>query len=511
MIEILRAISAEFFLVLLASGMYLAGAFFSWPAWRWLAVSIVGLIVAAVAMATCSAHVATDATALVSTGALAQFGAALALAAGLAMLLLNSRVAERETGGEYFASLLLVVAGGMLVAKANELVLLFLSLELISLPTYLLLCLSRRDAAGQESTAKYFYLSIFSSAVFLFGLSSIYGFAGTTDLSLIGQQVAAHAGELPATLVLGLTLVVAGLSFKMAAVPFHFYAPDVYQGTTNAAAAVLAWAPKIAGLLAVVRLAVLTMPALGQQSPWLWWLLAAVTMTTGNVLGLLQTHLRRLLAYSGIAHVGYLLIGVGAASAGSGPFLTGGPLESVAFYLVAYAGMSFGVFAAIAYLHSPQRPVENIDDLAGLGRTQPLLAASIAAMLIGLTGIPITAGFWGKLAVFASAVNCREPMYLWLAVIGVINAAISSYYYLRIIGAMYMRPAPERPVQPAGGLGPLTVALAGAFLTVAIGVVPAPFLDLVRGLEAERLPAAAISADRPAEDSSPRVAQSVSP
>ena len=205
-------------------------------------------------------------------------------------------------------------------------------------------------------------------------------------------------------------------------------------------------------------------------------------MTVGNCMGLLQNNLRRLLAYSSIAHAGYMLVGVGAACVGGERFLTANAVESVGFYLIVYAAMTLGAFAVIAYLDSRARPVETIDDLAGLARTQPLIAAAMATVMIGLTGIPLTAGFWGKLALFASAVTCHAPGYLWLALIGVINAAISAYYYLRIVSAMYMRDGAQ-PVQPTGSRGAWTVAVLGAVLTLLVGVMPSPFLKAVRGLE----------------------------
>lgn len=490
MLQSLQAISPALLLIGLASLMYLAGAFVAWPPRWWLGIGLAGIGLALVTEYSCAVNAVPRESALVSSDPLARFGTVLALLSGLGLLLLTGRVPERETAAEYVASLLLIVAGGSLVASAQELVLLFLGLELISIPSYVVLYLARHDPCGQEATAKYFFLSIFSSALFLYGLSFVYGTVGTTHLEALRQLGPAPAAA--ATMTLALTLVLAGLGFKMAAVPFHFYAPDVYQGTSPAAAAVLAWAPKAAGVVALLKLVVFALPAAAAQGAWLVWLLAALTMTVGNVLGLLQDHLRRLLAYSSIAHAGYMLVGVGAACAGGSEFLTSGAPASVMFYLAVYAAMTLGAFAVLAYLASPERPVETIDDLAGLARTQPVVAAAMAALLIGLTGIPLTAGFWGKLAVFADAITCRDPRYLWLAVIGVLNAAISAYYYLRIIGAMYFRHS-QRPVQPAGGRGPLCVALLGALLTVLVGVWPGPLLHAVRGISGQ--PPVAVAAE----------------
>ncbi|MBI3462755.1 MAG: NADH-quinone oxidoreductase subunit N, partial [Planctomycetes bacterium] len=444
MTETLRAISPEIILIAVASLMYLAGTFASAPCRCWFWTAVVSIALAGLALGTCAVYANLPEEPLVQIDGLAVFGKVLALVTGLALVLLSDSMALHESAPEYFASLLLVVAGSVLVAGANELVLLFLALELISIPSYLLLYLPKRDAAAQESAAKYFFLSIFSSALFLYGLSFVYGAAGSTNLHVIAQfDQQASAGP-PLTLIVATALIMAGLGFKVAAVPFHFYAPDVYQGTTNTLAALLAWVPKAAGFLTMLRLITFGMPYLNQKMAWLACVLAAVTMTLGNVLGLLQTNLRRLLAYSGIAHAGYMLIGIGVGTAGASRYLTATGSDSVTFYLLAYAAMTLGVFAVLVYLSSPQRPVETIDDLAGLARTHPGVAMALAIFLFSLTGIPITAGFWGKVAIFSSALTYGAPphgdlRYLTLAVVGVVNAAISSYYYLRIIGTMYMQ------------------------------------------------------------------------
>ncbi len=489
MMDTLQAVSPELLLIACASVMYVAGAFVNWPVRRWCALSLAALALAGITLVMCAWHPRLGESAAVSNDPLARFGAALALLTGAALFLLSTRLPEPETAAEYCASLLLVVVGGMLVAKAQELVVLFLGLEFISIPTYVLLYLARQDAHGQEAAWKYFFLSIFSSALFLYGLSLLYGAVGSTHFSAIRDSASAIDGT--ATVLVALTLIVAGLAFKLAAVPLQFYAPDVYQGTATMTAAVLAWAPKAAGMFALLRLVVFTLSSFGTNvavssfgtnAAALFWILAAATMTVGNIMGLLQNNLRRLLAYSGIAHAGYMLVGVGAACVGGERFLTGNAVESVGFYLIAYAAMTLGAFAVIAYLDSRSRPVETVDDLAGLARTQPVIAAAMATVMIGLTGIPLTAGFWGKLALFASAVTCDAPSYLWLAVIGVINAAISAYYYLRIVGAMYMRDG-ARPVQPTGSRGAWTVAVLGAVLTILVGVLPGPFLKSVHGLK----------------------------
>jgi NADH-quinone oxidoreductase subunit N len=249
----------------------------------------------------------------------------------------------------------------------------------------------------------------------------------------------------------------------------------VYQGTTNTLAALLAWVPKAAGFIAMIRLVSFAMPSLAGPTAWLSWVLAVVTMTTGNIFGLLQTNLRRLLAYSSIAHAGYMLVGIGVGAEGGPGFLGTTGSASVIFYLVAYAAMTLGVFAALVYLSSSNRPVETVDDLAGLAKTHPQVALAIALFLFSLTGIPVTAGFWAKFAIFSSALASGDERYVWVAVIGVINAAISSYFYLRIIGVMYMQES-YTPVVPSGGRASLAVVAACGLATILLGVLPGPVM-----------------------------------
>ncbi|MFP6767989.1 MAG: NADH-quinone oxidoreductase subunit N, partial [Planctomycetaceae bacterium] len=324
----------------------------------------------------------------------------------------------------------------------------------------------------------------------LYGLSFIYGAVGSTNLwavqSVLGAGPAATLAD--GSLPLALVLVVGGLSFKMAAVPFHFYAPDVYQGTTSPLAGLLAWAPKAAGVIAVLRIVSVAANYEGSPSPWLMALVAAATMFTGNILALLQDNLKRLFAYSSVAQAGYMLIGVGVVCVErtgvrseefriTSGYLTNDGSESVLFYLLAYAVMTLGVFAVLTCLSGRGRSAESVHDLAGLGKRHPGVALAMVVFLFSLTGIPLTAGFWGKLALFSSALASGDRLYTYLAVIGVINAVISSYYYLRIIGIMYMHePSVGEPLQIQQGGAALSVVTACAALTLMIGVLPSPFL-----------------------------------
>jgi NADH-quinone oxidoreductase subunit N len=461
----------------------------------WGIVTLGTLVVAGVALylspVTATAPPAAIYAGPVFVDSLAVLMKALALAGGVVLLLCSWDTVSDQHAGEYHACLLLIVAGLCLTACSNELVTLFLALELTSIPTYVILYLPRHDKAGQEAAMKYFLLSVFSSALFLFGLSYLYGLAGTTNLPAIMAAVAPAASGLPALAPAAVVLILAGLGFRITAVPFHFYAPDVYQGTATPNAALLAFVPKVAGFVALIRVLGFVLPgsistgfSLMAQMPSLLWILAAVTMTLGNVLALLQDNLKRLLAYSSVAHAGYMLIGLAVAPSLRGEGLDGG-IDAVLFYLMGYAAMTIGAFAVLIALSTPQKQVETFDDLAGLGSTHPGLAAFMTLFLFSLIGIPLTAGFAGKLLIFwgAMAVPGAEPdqlrLFRLLALIGVINAAIGGWYYLRIVAVMYLRTAlkPLDRVRSVPGVAALWIC---ALVTLALGMYPRPFLQWTR-------------------------------
>jgi NADH-quinone oxidoreductase subunit N len=443
---------------------------------------------------------------------------ALSLAGGAVLVLVSWDEVPDEQAADYHACILLMVAGMNLTGMANELVTLFLSLELISIPTYALLYLPRVDRPAQEAAMKYFLLSVFSSALLLFGFSYLYGLAGTTNLPALVRAFESWPtpAPLPGLALVALVMVVAGLGFRITAVPFHFYAPDVYQGTTPAAAALLAFVPKVAGFTALVRVLGFVLPGfvlpqagpgvieshptatspLGDQVPFLFWIVAAVTMTLGNVLALLQDNLKRLLAYSSVAHAGYMLIGLAVA-----PRLTTdsaaplGGVEAILFYLVAYGAMTIGAFAILSALSTPGRPVETVDDVAGLGRSHPGPALLMTLFLFSLIGIPLTAGFVGKLWLFLAALAVpvypdvpqalpqqltQQRLFITLAVIAAVNAAIGGWYYLRVVAAMFLR-EPLQPL-PRPAVRPVRAAvLVCALVTLSAGIYPRP---LVRAVQA---------------------------
>lgn len=443
------------------------------------------------------------------------------LLSGFILLGLAHREPPEDRSAEFFGSFLMIQAGAMLTASANDLILLFVGLELVSIPTYLLLYLSRRTPSTQEAATKYFFLSIFASALLLYGMAFLYGVAGTTNLKALGALAASSIPYFPNTSlgILAVVFIMAGLCFRVAAVPLHFYAPDVYQASPLPIAALLAWIPKVVGFVAMIRALTAVLAAREVGDPLvhkvvlLCWIIAAATMTLGNAVALLQSDLKRLLAYSSIAHAGYLMVGITAAFAGGekGIALYHGS-ESVLFYLAAYAFMTLGAFAVILALRTRDgRPATTIDDLAGLGWTNRIPALGLTVCLLSLMGFPPLAGFFGKLQIFAaafSAVDGEEAGSLkLLAIVGMLNAAVGAFYYLRIIVLMYFGTAAE-PLTATGGWPVALAAGACASLSVLIGIAPDSLSRACRdaSVAANARPAAAVelppavvgSADAPA-------------
>jgi NADH-quinone oxidoreductase subunit N len=354
---------------------------------------------------------------------------------------------------------------------------------MISIPVYIMLYLPRHDDASQEAALKYFMLSIFSSALLLFGFSYLYGLAGSTNIAAILHTLnRASLEDLLGLRGMALIMIVAGLGFRITAVPFHFYAPDVYQGAPTVLGALLAFVQKAAGFAALLRVLGFVVPpvlmadtrqigmALSHHVPILFWFLAVVTMFLGNVLGLLQDNVKRLLAYSSIAHAGYMLVALAAA-----PYWADG-VEAVLFYLVAYGAMTIGAFAVLSYLSTTQRQVETMDDLAGLSASHPGIALFMTVFLFSLIGIPFTAGFTGKLLVFFGALGVSAGpqetlLFRVLVVLAVINAAIGAWYYLRIITVMYLRTS-VRPLENQRAWPGLATLWLCAILTIGLSFPP---------------------------------------
>ncbi len=380
------------------------------------------------------------------------------LGMGLLFVLVNWHQPAAQERGEYMSMILFSLLGVLLTASANDLVVLFLAVELVSVPTYVLIALSREDIRASEAAVKYFFLGAMSAAILAYGMSFLYGAAGTTTLyslaDIPARPMLASGPQMSSWALIGVLLVFAGLAFKIAAVPLHVYVADVYEGAASPVTGMLGFVPKFAGFVALVKI----FGACNWQLPdavyWMVWLVAAATMTAGNVLALLQKNVKRILAYSSIAHTGYMLIAllVGPA-AGEGPMRDG--TAALLFYVAVYGAMNLGVFAMLAAFKTRQRAVETLDDLAGIAGRAPLSALAMAICVFSLMGFPPTAGFVGKLYVFSSAFSLGQshPFHgplIALAIIGVLNSAIGAAYYLRIVARAYTH-AEIDAVVPIGG------------------------------------------------------------
>ena len=462
----------------------------------WFAASLLGVVGAAVLAVTVkSAAPLVPTVAPIIPDGVADFVRWVAIVSAAVLLFVSWAEVSSKCAAEYYACLLVAAAGVSLVGRANDLITLFLALELLSIPTYVLLYLPSQKKLNQEASAKYFLLSVMSSAVLLFGFSYLYGLTGTTNITAIVESLTkSNAERLSPMAMVAAVLVVAAVGFRVTAVPFHFYAPDVYEGAPAGVVAQLAFLPKVAGFVALARLLGLFAADPRQlpfdansQLPLLLWIIAVVTMCVGNMLALLQDNVRRMLAYSSVAHGGYMLVGVVIAT--SLPDAKGHPgvggIDALLVYLVAYGAMTVGAFAVILYLSTPEQPVEAIDDLAGLSSSHPVTAFSMGVFLFSLIGLPLTAGFAGKLLLFVGAFTApgdsaaMRNLYQVLAVVMAVNAAVGAYYYLRVVGVMYLR-TPIRPATDSKSKPTALAALVLAIGTLFIGFYPQPLVKAAR-------------------------------
>ena len=387
------------------------------------------------------------------------------ITAGLSVLLAMSYLTGKGMQrGEYYCLLLFATAGMMLMAAATDLVIIFLSLEIMSIALYVLAAFNRRQMASGEAGMKYFVLGGFASAFFLYGAALVYGATGSTGLAAIGQWFKTHPDSLQNPLALvGLGLLLVGFAFKVAAAPFQWWTPDVYHGAPTSVTAFMSVGAKAAGFAALIRLLQISF---GDSFVANWQpavaILAVLTMTAGNLAALAQKDVKRMLAYSSIAHAGYILVGVAPGT------LAG--MQSVLFYLLAYAFMNIAAFAALAVLEHQYEYGVNLTDFAGLAARRPLLALVIAFFMFSLTGLPPFVGFWGKFYVFRAAV---EAGLTWLAVVGVINSAISAFYYIAVVIQMYMR-SPADETSPRVSMPVGVILVISGVTTLLFGLWPAP-------------------------------------
>ncbi|MBI4495772.1 MAG: NADH-quinone oxidoreductase subunit N [Deltaproteobacteria bacterium] len=371
--------------------------------------------------------------------------------------------------GEYYILLLFASVGMMLMAAAADLIIVFLGLETFSLSIYILAGFFRTRPKSVESSLKYFLLGAFSSGFLLYGIALIYGATGTTNLKGIFEFIGRTHLLADPILLIGMGLLIVGFGFKVASVPFHMWTPDVYEGAPTSITAFMSVGPKAAGFAAFLRVFLYALSGLQGEYIWVLWVLAVLTMTLGNVVAIAQRNIKRMLAYSSIAHAGYILVAMVAASELG--------TSSILYYILAYAFMNLGAFGVIILYGRREEENVEVADYSGMGFRHPLLGAVMALFMFSLAGIPPTAGFVGKFYIFSAAVKAG---YIGLAIVGVLNSALSVYYYLRITVMMYMRPAGKE----TGGLAlspAIVIALIIAALgTLQMGITPSYYLYLAR-------------------------------
>ncbi len=388
---------------------------------------------------------------------------------GILTIVFSSKVIDREAlpSGEYYALMLFALAGMMLMAVASDLLIVFLSLEVFSLALYVMTGLRRHVFASTEGAFKYFVLGGFSSAFFLYGIAFTFGLAGSTHLDRVAQAVVVRAASGDPLLLVAMGLLLVGFAFKVAAVPFHMWTPDAYEGAPTIVTGFMSTAVKAAAFAAFARVFLYALePLRGEWMPVVW-VLAMCTMILGSVVGVAQTNLKRMLAYSSIAHAGYLLV---ALTAGSDI-----GRASILFYLVVYAVTNVGAFAVLALLGTRDAPMENLDDYRGLWHTSPVMAGMLAVFLLSLGGFPPFAGFVAKWYVFSAAVHAGQ---YGLAIVGVLTSVISVFFYVRVIVMMYMSDRTDAPAPPRVPRTALAALWVSAGILLYLGVLPTRVLEL---------------------------------
>jgi len=386
------------------------------------------------------------------------------LAIGLGYDYLKRMGLER---GEYYVLMMFSIAGMMLLTQAYNLIVVFLAVELLSIPLYILAGFARPRLESEEASLKYFLLGTFSSAFLLYGIALVFGATQTTNLHAITEML--QNGEVNLVLfVTGAAMMLVGFGFKVAAVPFHEWAPDVYQGSPTPVSGFMSVAVKAAGFAVLLRVFLTAFPSLADQLVPVVWGVAALTMAVGNILAVNQTNLKRLLAYSSIAHAGYLMMAFVAAS---NPEHTGAAVASMLYYLVAYGLTTFGAWAVVISLEQAEGKGLDLADYAGAGQKYPWLGAAMLVFMLSLSGVPLTVGFWGKFFLFRTAV---EAGFVELALIGLLTSLVSVFYYLRVVVYMFMRPGEPR-VRRDGWLS--LIAVGAAVAVVLLALLPTRLLE----------------------------------
>lgn len=391
------------------------------------------------------------------------------ISAGLTALI-SVKYAQEEgiAHGEYYAMILFATVGMCVMASGRDLITIFMGVEVMSISLYVLAGMTRNRAVSNEASMKYFILGALSSGFLLYGMALVYGAAGTTQLQAIGRAGSALTGNY--MFVTGAVMMTIGFAFKVGAVPFHMWAPDVYQGSPAPVTAFMSTGPKAAAFAAFLRVFAEAFPAMKQEWWLVIWALAVASMTMGNIVALVQNDVKRMLAYSSIAHAGYVLVGLSVGSpAGS---------SGAVFYLLAYAFMNLGAFTLLIVSAGKGERLTSYKDFSGMGARSPLTALALTIMLFSLAGIPPTAGFTGKFYLFMAAL---EKGFVWLTVIAVINSVVSVFYYLRLVVHMYMREQDGDAPSALPVSAPLAFAAAVAVCAVLwLGIAPSKYLYLAK-------------------------------
>ena len=463
----------EIFLSVLAMALLLINVFSPNSKKSYLGyISFVGVMVAGfIVVSGWNGHIESFSGSVVQDNFATFFKVIFLLAAGLAILI-SDQYMEREgcNHGELYPIILFTVVGMMLMASGTDLMTIFLGLEVMSVSLYVLAGFNRDNIKSNEAGLKYFLLGAFSTGFLLYGMALIYGATGTTRIAkiavIVGQMTLPSANIM---LLAGMLLMFTGFAFKIAAAPFHMWTPDVYEGAPTPMTAFMSTGPKAAAFAASLRIFLVALPTLQVEWSQLLWVLAVLTMTVGNITALRQDNIKRMLAYSSIAHAGYCLVGFAAGNSTG----TGGIL----FYMLSYTFMNIGAFAIIILVAKKGEPNGTVMDLAGFGFKHPLLALAMTVFMFSLAGVPPTAGFIGKFYLFSGAI---QKGYIWLAILGVLNSAASVYYYLRVIVYMYMK-EPNEEFEWTKVTAPVALAIVLSVAgTLIPGIVPSILLELAQ-------------------------------
>jgi len=463
-------------------------------------LSLVTLVLALMANQCASKHLGVVDDGSVGTTLLSYWVANIGLLVGILLVFISWRpdgFGEDEPGkvyitGEFFAMMLFSIAGLLLVGVSNNLIILFLGLELVSMPTYIMVTLSRNVFQSKEAGLKYFFLGALAAGILAYGFAILYGITGALEYDQIATWMQSNTSPY---FVVPFLLIIAGLCYKIAALPMHFYVGDVYQGASSPVSALLAFMPKIAGFVSITFIFnmfgtdLFAMADLGHYIGWTFWILAALTMTVGNTLALMQTNTKRVMAYSSVAHTGYMMTAL----------LVGAATDAILFYMAVYAIATLGIFGVLSLIEKDGDEAQQLMDLRGLGRAYPGLAAALAVCVFSLIGMPLTAGFIGKLLVFSALVNDATPVpcNMILLVIGLINAAIGACYYLRILKASFIEEGDfQFTVYNKSKPQIIGITLA-TLVTIALGVMPTMLYSKIETTaHSEKSPTAVVLFDR---------------